>query len=407
MAKYSYQARKSSGELISGVIEAGNEDEVLKQLTKSGYFVSSIKQEFKSKKLLDLNLNIDIFVNIRKTDLAKFITQLAILLRSGLTITVAMEIVIEQVENKQFKNIVMKITEDIKSGISLSDSFAKYPKIFTPLFVNTVKVGEETGKLEDVLDGLNVFLEKEVDLSEKVRAALSYPIILVIISSMVVGFLVAFVFPRFISVFKKADIVLPLPTQVIYSFSYFLKANWHFLFASIIIFFVSCFFYFRTKNGRYNFDYLKLKIPVFGMLIRKVAISRFASAMEIMVKSGVNLIRALEISKQNIGNIILENVIQDVIQKVKQGGKITGALRDSKEFPNIVIQMIRVGEETDTMEKALANVKDDYDRQVDYAVKRLTTLIEPIMISMMAGIVAFIALALFLPIFDLMKMAKR
>lgn len=343
---------------------------------------------------------------IKKSETAYFARQLSSMLRSGLTITRSFSVLVEQIENKKFKNIVEKIQTDVEEGNSISAALSKHPAVFSSLFVSTVKVGEETGRLDDVFERMAVFLEKEVDLGAKVKSALSYPIILITVAFMVILFLVIFVFPKFIAVFAKAGVELPGPTKVIYALGRFIKDDWCFVIIAVIGVIASVRFYIRTEIGRYNLDRLKLKIPVFGMLFRKVAVSRFSRSMEIMLKSGLDIVKALDVSRGNLDNAVIGNTVNDIIRSIMEGEKVTKAIERTGEFPAAVSQMVSIGEETGELDKALGRVADDYERQVDYAVKNLTVMIEPLIISFMAVVIGFIALSLFLPIFDMMKVVK-
>lgn len=340
------------------------------------------------------------------SDTAYFARQLSSMLRSGLTITKAFSILVEQIEDKGFKDIVKKIQTDIEEGNSVSTALSRYPAVFSSLFVSTVKVGEETGRLDDVFERMAVFLEKEADLKAKIKSALSYPSILIATSFIVILFLVMFVFPKFVAVFTKSGVALPAPTRIIYGVGRFIRNDWYFVLIAAAAALASVKFYIRTENGRYNLDRLKLKIPVFGKLFRKVAVSRFSRSMEMMLKSGLDIIKALNVSRENLGNVVMGDTVNDIVGAIRGGERFAKAIEKTGEFPMLVSQVVSIGEETGELDKALGRVADGYDQQVDYAVKNLTTMLEPLLVSFMAVVVGFIALSLFLPIFDMMNVIK-
>ena len=407
MAQFKYKARKKSGETIEGIIEAENESDVLKELAGKDLFVSSItKKEEEDQEEEKVLFKEDIFAHafsrIKLSDLAWFAAELATLQRSGLPIIRSFEILVAQAENPRFKDILLHISNDIQAGQSLSSALEKYPKIFSRLYINSVKVGEETGTLEEILDSIALFLEKEADLRTKVRSAMSYPIVLFLTALLVVFFLVTFVFPKFKLAFKKAKVSLPLPTEIIFNVGEMIMDYWYIIFAVAAGIIFAVISYIKTPHGRFVFDSFKLKIPLIGSLVRKVAISRFTRSLEILIRSGINILTALDIAKENVVNARIEREVDRAANEIKKGGKISAALSQSKEFPEIVIQLISVGEETGSLEKSLKQITDEYDKRIDYTVKNLTTLLEPFIIIVIAGMIVFIALSLFLPIFNMM-----
>lgn len=404
MAIYKYKGRKETGEVIEGVLEAPDEAGVMQRASELGYFISSISQERTSPYFQeDILIR---FIRIRKTDISQFARQLSTMLRSGLTVLQAFDVLIEQSENKKFQQVLIQIKRDIEEGLSLSNALTKHPKIFSSLFINTLRVGEETGQLEEILDQLDLFLEKEVDLKAKVKSGLMYPAMLVITAVSVIIFLVTFVFPKFAIVFEKAKVPLPPPTRILFEFSLFLRSQWYFILGVIVVIVLGALTYIRTPAGRLRFDRLKLNLPLFGKLFRKVAISRFSRSMEILTRSGVNILASLRMVRESAGNVVFRNVFENVEATVREGQGITKPLGKSGEFPAMAVQMIRVGEETGRMAEALANVADNYEQEVDRVLKNLTAILEPVVVVIMAAVVGFIALSIFLPIFDMIKVIK-
>ena len=404
MPLYRYKGRKETGEMVEGVLEAPDESGVMKKAGELGYSISSISQE---KSAFHFQEDIFIrFTRIKKTDISQFARQLATMLRSGLTVLQTFDVLIGQSENKRFQRILIRIKKDLEEGLSLSDALANHHKIFSSLFMSTLRVGEESGRLEETLDQLALFLEKEVDLREKVKSGLMYPQMLVLTAVFVIFFLVTFVFPKFAYVFARAKVPLPLPTRMLFQFSLFLRSHWYFILGVIVVIVMSILAYIRTPAGRLVFDRLKLNLPLFGNLFRKIAISRFSRSMEVLTRSGVNILASLRMVRESAGNMVFRNVFKNVEATVSEGHGFTHPLEESGEFPSMAVRMIRVGEETGRMPEAFRNVADNYEQEVDRVLKNLTAILEPIIVVIMAAVVGFIALSIFLPIFDMIKVIK-
>ncbi|MDP8217335.1 MAG: type II secretion system F family protein [Candidatus Theseobacter exili] len=406
MPLYRYKGRKETGEIVEGVLEAHDEDGIMQRVSELGYSISSISQERTSSRFHFQEDILIRFSRIRKTDISQFARQLATMLRSGLTALQAFDVLIEQSENKKFQQVLTQVKRDIEEGISLSNALAKHPKIFSSLFMNTLRVGEESGRLEEVLDQLALFLEKEVDLRAKVKSGLMYPAMLVITAVFVIVFLVAFVFPKFAYVFARAKVPLPPPTRILFQFSLLLRSQWYFILGVIVVIILGALVYIRTPVGRLRVDRLKLNLPLFGKLFRKVAISRFSRSMEILTRSGVNILASLRMVRESAENMVFRNVFENVEAIVSEGQGFTQPLERSGEFPSMAVQMIRVGEETGRMAEAFGNVADNYEQEVDRVLKNLTAILEPVIVVIMAAVVGFIALSIFLPIFDMIKVIK-
>ena len=404
MPIYRYKGRKETGEIVEGVLEAPDEDGIMQRVSELGYSISSISQEQTSSHFQE-KFAIR-FTRIKKTDISQFARQLARMLRSGLTVLQAFDILIEQSENKKLKQVLVQVKRDIEEGLSLSDALAKHPKIFSSLFMNTLRVGEESGQMEEVLDQLALFLEKEVDLRGKVKSGLMYPAMLVTTAVFVIFFLVTFVFPKFAYIFAKAKVPLPPPTRILFQFSLFLKEQWYFILGAIVIIILGVLTYIRTPAGRLRFDRLKLNLPLFGKLFREVAISRFSRTMQILTRSGVNILPSLRLARESAGNVVFRNVFENVEVTVRKGEGFFQPLERSGEFPPMAVRMIRVGEETGRMAEAFGNVAENYEQEVDRVLKNLTAILEPVIVVIMAVVIGFIALSIFLPIFDMIKVIK-
>ncbi|MCD6522014.1 type II secretion system F family protein [Candidatus Calescamantes bacterium] len=401
MPQFKYRARTTTGELVSGIMEAPSFKD-LENLLAQRKFLLIDAQEAK-KGFLSWEVSFRFGRGVKPTQLILFTRQLSALLRAGVPITQALLTLSEQTENRTLRTAILQIREDIERGASFGSALERQSHIFSDLYVSTVRVGEEAGNLEEVLDRVADFLEREMDIKIKVRSALLYPFILVIVASGLITFLVTYVLPKFRKVFYAAKVPLPLPTMMMFKLSEFFQRYWYYGLAGLIILIVAYVIISRTERGKEVMDEWKLRMPLFGPLLKKVGISRFARSLETMVRSGVDLGRSFQVIKGSIGNAVLAKVMDVIRENVMRGGSISEPLRRSKEFPPMVAHMIAVGEETGDMEDMLRVISNNYDKEVDFAIKIMTSTLEPLLLIVMGGIVLFIALSLYLPLF---KMAK-
>lgn len=405
MAIFQYRGRTETGELVSGVTEAPDLETAEGQLAEKGYFITSILERKKGEGFLSANL--EGFRKVKQTDLVVFSRQLATMLRAGVAILPALTTLIEQTDKSSFKKVLTTVRNDVEKGSTFADALAKHPRIFSDLYVGTVRIGEETGNLEQVLERLGNYIDREVDLRSKVRSALTYPIVLIVVAVGLITFLVTFVLPKFKAVFMSANVPLPLPTKMMFGLSSFVKEYWWgiLLFMGAIV--VSLISLSKTERGRMALDKMKLRIFIFGPFLRKVVLSRFARSLETLVASGVDIRRSFEIIKDSVGNVVIARVMDEVRDNLQKGGNITEPLKRSGEFPPMLVHMVAVGEETGAMEAMLMEVANDYDRQVDYAIKIMMSILEPLLLVFMGGVVLLIALSLYLPLFKMAAIAKH
>ena len=401
MPQYRYRARDFHGLEVSGVVEASSLQELEERLIQKRIYLINAKEE--KSGLLSRQVSIPFLNKVKIPHLILFTRQLAAMLRAGLPITQSLSTLSEQTQSTPLKKAIENIRRDIEKGSNFADALSRYPDIFSDLYVSTIRVGEETGNMEEILDRIAGFLEREMDIKARVKGALLYPVVLLVVASGLITFLVTYVLPKFRKVFYSANVPLPLPTHLMFKLSEFVQNYWYgiliFTFIAIFGFYMA----YRNKKTRYIIDSFKLKLLLFGPLLRKVGVSRFARSLETLVRSGVDLGRSFQVIKGSIGNLVLERVMDKVRENVMRGGSINEPLRRSKEFPPMVSQMISVGEETGNMENMLREVSESYDREVDFTIKMLTSILEPLLLVVMGGIVLFIALSLYLPLF---KMAK-
>jgi len=402
MATFKYVARDENARNITGKIVADTQQEVIEELRKRKLTIVSVT-ETKGLSLKDFSFG---GKSVNPDDLVIFARQLATMIEAGIPILQALEALQEQMTSPYFKKIIGSLREDIEVGSSLTAAFSKHTRVFDTLFISMVKVGEAGGKLNVTLDRVAAYMEKTLKLKRKVKAAMVYPIVVISMAFVITLVLLIKVVPTFKAIYDSLGQELPGMTQFLILISDTLQKS----FMSVIggLFLLGFLFlrYIRTERGRLQFDTFKLKVPIFGELMRKVAISRFSRTFATLTQSGVPILASLEIVSKTCGNKLLEITINNVRNFVREGESITPPLIKSGVFPPMVTRMISVGEKTGEMEKMLVKVADFYDDQVDAAVAGLTSLIEPLVIGFLGIVVGFIVIALFLPIIKMTSMIK-
>lgn len=404
MSTYTYKARDRYGELISGVVEGESETAVAKSLDRLGYSVVEVR----SRRPLQPALAglIERLRRISKQEVTIFTRQLATLIRSGMAISPSLSTVCEQTTNPKFRLILEDIATRVQGGMSFSEALSKYPNVFSDLFVNMVKVGETGGILDKVLDRLAVLGTQELEMYTRIRSALIYPVVLVAIAFLVVNFLLVGVLPKFVAVFRASQAKLPLPTQLVLGFSWTLRHLWLPLLFGVAA--LSLWFrrYIERPEGRYRFDSKVLKLPLFGKLYTKVMITRFARTLSALIASGVPLLQALAVVEKTITNVVIRRIIQNIRASITEGQPLTEPFKASGFFSPMVVQMISVGEKSGKLDEMLNEVSSFYDPEIEYTIKNLTALLEPFMLLAMGIMVAFIALSVLLPIFNLIRVFR-
>jgi len=409
MPIYVYKARNMSGAVVTGTIEAESQRTVILRLKQQHLMVISAEEEKPNPLMNALNkISISIRRRVGLKDLVLFSRQLSTLINAGIPIVQCLNVLIDQVENKNFKNIIMVIREDIEKGASITMAMSKHPWVFNQLYTSMVKSGESGGVLDEVLERISSYLESVQALRRKVRTAMAYPAVVSFVAIGIVIFLLTFVIPAFKEVFESFGARLPLPTQILINISDLLRIYlpW-ILLAGVIIFFILRLLVTKTEKGRITFDGLCLRIPIFGVLFRKVAVSRFARTLGTLVRSGVSILEALEIVAKTSGNKIVELAVMGARSSIREGERITDPLRECGVFPPMVIQMVAVGEETGALDSMLMKVADYYDREVDMAVSALASLIEPLLIVVLGVVVGTIVICMYLPIFMMSSIISR
>jgi type IV pilus assembly protein PilC len=398
MPKFNWEARTKSGAVQKGVMEAANASLVEAQLKRFGFSGISIKEEAKS-----VSIKLPGFDGgkVETKDLVVFTRQFATMIDSGLPLVQCLEILASQQQSKTFKDILFKVKEDVESGSTFADALGKHPKAFDQLYVNLVAAGEVGGILDTILSRLAAYIEKAQKLKKQVKGAMVYPATIVAIAVIVVGVILVFVIPTFAKMFADFGGELPAPTKFVIALSGFLKK--YIILMVIGFFMLTAAFkkYYATPKGQKVIDQLLLKAPVFGPLIRKVAVAKFTRTLGTMISSGVPIMDGLEIVAKTSGNKIIEEAIYRVRQAISEGKTMAEPLAESGVFPPMVVQMISVGEATGAMDAMLNKIADFYDDEVDDAVGALTAMMEPLLMVFLGTTVGGLVVAMYLPIFKL------
>lgn len=396
MAEFVFKARSLNGDIWKGTIEADSAEALEYLLNDKGYFPLSIKEKAEGVSLAGL------FDRVKKRDLAVFCRQLSVIINSGVTIIEAIDILSQQMQNKSFQATLAAVGEDVRKGKLLSQAMGDYPSVFPEFLRNMIRVGEASGTLDTIMEKMADYYEKEDKINRKVKSAMTYPAILGILTVGVVILLMVMVLPMFSNVLSEMGGELPGITRVLMSISGFMSGNILYIIIAIILLVVGVSTYKRTESGRLNFDTFKLKMPVFKDITIKVITSRFARSMGILLRSGINIINAMAIMSNLIGNKAVEVKFNQSSEEVQQGRGISDALKKLGIFPPLLIHMVAVGERTGELDQMLIRTSGFFDDEVEAAIARMTTMIEPMMIIILAGVIAVILLSIFLPMLSIM-----
>ena len=397
MPVFQWKGKNRKNEIKKGEMDAPDEATVKANLTRSRITPTKIKQKPK-----DLFENISFLQpKVQQADVIIFCRQFSTMIDAGLPIIQCLEILYSQQENKTFKNILKSIKESVEGGETLAEALKKYPKQFDNLFVNMIAAGEAGGILDTILRRLSHYMEKAAKLKSQVKGAMIYPLITIIIAIVVIAIIMVFVIPVFKEMFEGMGGSLPLPTQIVVAMSDFVKNNILYIIgcSGLTIFAVKK--YYNTEKGRILLDDLSLKLPVFGTLIRKVAVAKFTRTMSTMLTSGVAILNALDIVAKTAGNKTIEKAIYDVRSDIEEGRTMADPLSESGVFPSMVCQMIAVGESTGALDQMLSKIADFYDEEVDQAVENMTAMIEPFMLVFLGVTIGGLVIAMYLPIFKM------
>jgi len=403
MATFVYKVRDRSGKIFTGNMEGENRNSVVSRLREMDYFITSINEK---RKGFALSKELTLFKGIKLRDLTIFYRQFATMVNAGLTLVNSLDILTEQVENKALANHIKAVKSDVEAGSTLADAMAKFPQIFSELYLSMVRAGEIGGVLDEILNKIADLMEKEFALRQKVKSAMAYPSFVAGAAVLMSIFMLTFILPQFVGVFKQFGGNLPALTQFFVNLTIAFNKFWYIffiVFAGLVAAFLA---YKRTPSGKLNLDKFKLRAPIFGEITRKTAVSRFTRILGTLIKSGVPILEALQVSSNAIGNLVISSAVLSAKTKIKEGQSISSPLAASGVFPPMVTQMIMVGEESGELEEMLINVAKFYDEEVDRAVERLTAIIEPLMMAFIALTVGVMIIAMYLPIFNMVNLIQ-
>ena len=397
MPIYVWKGKNSYGEKRKGELEAPDENSALAQLRRLRIDVVKIKE--KPKDILE---QIPLFrPKVTGKDLVIFTRQLSTMIDAGLPLVQCLQILGKQQENSTFKKIILEIQTDVETGTTLADSMRKHPKVFDNLFSNMIEAGELGGILDTILSRLAVFKEKAMALQKKIKGAMTYPAICLGISLIILVVILVFVVPVFDKMFQEFGSALPAPTQIVVNMSHFFKGNFFYIVVAAVILTWIFKRIYNTERGRLKIDAALLKSPVVGTLLRRVAVSKFTRTLSTMLQSGVPILEALQVVGRTSGNKVIERAVFRVADSIAEGRPIAEPLDESGVFPNMVVQMINVGESVGALDTMLEKIADFYDEEVDQAVENLTAMIEPFMMVFLGGMIGGLVVAMYLPIFKM------
>jgi type IV pilus assembly protein PilC len=396
MSTYVFKALDVAGGKTRGEVEGDSKQAVSDQLKSRGLIVLDIADKHSSREI-----ELSFMKRVKATELAIFSRQLSTMISSGMSILRALYVLEEQTESKFLKETIVAVRKDVEAGLSLSDAMARHPKVFNPLFVAMTQAGEAGGVLEDALMRVADQLQKDAALRRQIKSAMVYPTLVIIFAVGVMMALVAFLVPVFVGVFKQFGGELPKLTQVSVFLSHMVIGYWWLMFGSAFVIAVTFVKWKKTSWGRKQWDHFRLHVPMkIGSIVQQVSVARWSRTLSSLTAAGVPLLQALEITGKTGGNSAIEEAMDGVIASVKRGGTIAAPLAQAPIFPSMVTHMVGVGEETGALDAMLGRVAEFYEEQVEASVKALTSILEPIMIIVIGGIVGFIVISMYLPLFE-------
>ncbi len=392
MPAYVWKGKNRLGEVQEGIIVSDSKDQASATLKRNGIQVLMVKPQTTATKG---------FGKVKSKDLAIFTRQFSVMIDAGLPLVQCLEILGAQQQDKGFQRIIDAVRSDVEQGATLQAAMAKHPKAFNDLYVNMVGAGEAGGILDVILQRLSIYIEKAVKLTSKVKSAMTYPIVVITLAIAVVVIIMVKVIPVFSSMYEGMGASLPFPTVVCMNISKILINYFYLVAAFVIIVVVGLRQYYKTIGGRLQMDSMFLKIPVLGDILRKTAVARFCRTLGTLTSSGVPILEGMDITARTSGNMVIQNAILKAKSAVEQGRNIATPLAETKVFPPMVVQMVGVGEATGALDAMLNKVADFYEDEVDNAVSALTALMEPLIIAVLGGVIGFIVIAMYMPIFGM------
>jgi type IV pilus assembly protein PilC len=392
---FTYTARNPLGKLIQGELDAATREEAAQSLRRDGFQVLSLE---------DGEGDGDLFPRrIKRADIIYLTSQLAIMVETGITLAAALSGICDQEDNPTLRALLLDLKQHVETGEDFSTALARHPKYFDRTFIAMIRASERTGTLGQMLEQVAGYMRRESETRSKVRAALAYPTVMAVIAVGVTIFLLTYILPKFTPLFERKGVKLPLPTVIVMRVSHVLIEYWYFWLAGAVILIATYLIGRRTERGRQFLDWCKIHLPILGPMFRKVNISRSIRTLGTMIRSGVSMLDAIQLTAEVSGNYHYEKAWRHVQNEITRGSQICDALRHNPLFPRTLIQMIGAGEETGRLDEVLEKVSDYYDREVETSLKAATSLIEPLMISAMGVVVGGIGMGLLLPIFSLSR----
>jgi len=405
MPEFRFKARDAVGKPVSGEVEAENEQQVAERLAERGLYVISVELR-PGLRPIERLVGRKIRRRPRSAHMVAFLRQMATMTRAGIPIMTALEMILQRIPSPAMRRVVEGIRDSLAAGEPLSAAMEKQ-KVFPGLMISSVRVGEATGGLELVLMRLAAYQEMQHNLKASIRASLAYPVVIVVVAVAIALFISTGVLPKFEVVYSRADIDLPWPTRVVLVFSHLLRDFW----PLVVVAFAAAVFavavFLRSARGSRLWDRLVLKMPIVRKFVYKAAILRFLRALELMVRSGVDIVGALDIAAGTVGNSVLEDAIRNSVSSVREGASISEAMDEAAVFEPLIVQMLKVGEETGTVDELINLLCNDYENEMARMVRNLPRIIEPLLLMVVAGLVFVLALSLFLPIFNLIHTLKH
>ena len=406
MAKFSYHAITDSGTTTTGEIEADSLEKAGSLLAAQGYIPTKLREKSAAVSGMQMRRVLDSLSPVKAPELILFTKQFNTLNNAGVPMLTLLKVLEEQTEDSRLRRTLNAIHEDIKEGASLHEAFRQHPSVFSSLYCDMLRAGEASGSLNEVLDRLTYIIEHEHKVKSDIKSAFMYPIIVVCFLFIAFIVLLTVVIPRFVSIFKNASMELPLPTKICMLMYQFLSNYWYIAFGILVIGGGGLYYYLKTDQGKYLFYSTVMKLPLVGPLFRKSAISRFASIFAILQSTGVDILQTMDILSVTLGNAAISRELEGIKDRLAEGRGIAEPLRSAKYFTPMLINMVAIGEESGSLESLLPDVARHYDTEVEYAMKKLSDAIGPILVIGLAAVVGFFALAIFLPMWDLTLIAK-
>ncbi len=402
-ATYSYRVRDRSGKILTGAIEAESLTAVASKLRSMGYIVLDISEKKEGISLGGFSL----FKRVKSKDLTVFTRQFATMINAGVSITKALGILAEQTANATLSTVISQLQKDVEGGLSLSEALAKHPKVFPPIFVNMTRAGEAGGVLDDALLKIAEHFEKDQELKSRIKSALSYPIAVVSVATILVFVMITFIVPMFVRMFETMGGELPLPTKMLLALSGFIRGvGGVFIFAGIVGIYLGYKAANSRPNSKYVIDKIKLRLPVMGSLVQKMSLAKFTRTFATLIASGVPILQAMDIVADTAGNEVVTRSVKEARSSIKEGETISKPLAKSSVFPPMVVQMIAIGEETGALDAMLTKIADFYDAEVTATVDALTSILEPLLMLFLGVSVGGVVIALYMPMFSIITMIK-